>query len=83
MSCTLGPTPVPPVLPGPFTLTPPPLPPLPGPSTLCCKTVGFDPVGPLPPLPPGVSQVFNTIITAMMDAIQPYLDALPIKCPKE
>jgi len=30
-----------------------------------------------------VSQVFNVIITEMMAAIQPYLDALPIKCPKE
>lgn len=83
MSCTLGPHVDPPVLPGPYTIAPPALPPIPVDLTLCCKLVAFStPPGTLP-LPAGTSAVFNAIMTAMFGALLPYFDAIPLTCPKE
>jgi len=84
MSCELNPLPPLPVLPEPYSIAPPALPPLPD-STIgfCCRQVGFT-IPPIPiPLPPGVSTVFPAAIAAMLAAVEGYLDALPLYCPKE
>lgn len=83
MPCVIAPEPTPPVLPSPFTITPPPLPPIPLNLNLCCKIVAFVTPTPSPPFPAGVSLVMGAIIDAMMGALEPYFDAIAIKCPKE
>lgn len=84
MSCKLGPVVPLPILPAPYSIAPPALPPLPD-STLdfCCRQVGFT-IPPLPPIfPPGVTVAFPAILNAMLAAVEAYLDALPLTCPKE
>ena len=84
MSCELNPLPPPPVLPAPYSIDPPALPPLPDSSIgFCCRQVGFTVPALLPPFPPGVSAAFATAITEMLTAVEDYIDALPIACPKE
>lgn len=85
MACvTLPPFPPLPSL-GPFSLTPPALPPVNLSINFCCQLslVSFTPVIPLGPLVlavPGASVVILGINTALA-VIQAYIDAIPLDCP--
>jgi hypothetical protein len=72
-----------PTLPSPLTLTPPD----PGISfdpELCCKLLPFPVATPPISLPPAViNGATLAILTNALSAVQTYLDALPLDCPRE
>jgi len=79
----------PPVPPLPFPLTiAPTFPVVSFDAALCCKILPFPLVTPPFPLPPGtlnpaVVQAIVLSLTNAMQAIQNYIDALPLDCPFE
>lgn len=72
-----------PRLPAPLSIEPPSLPALSADVTICCKLVAFrfGPYVPLGPLVinPGVIALIN----AAADAVEGFLDAIPLECPRE
>lgn len=74
-----------PGLPAPLTIAPPTLPAIPeGDLKFCCKILEL-PVAPeLPPLPTGVLNAgVVEVLKQSIAAVQTYLDALPLDCPRE
>ncbi len=82
MKCDLTPTLPNPILGGGLTIAPT----LPTPSfsgELCCKILTFD-VAILPvPIPPLVISGVITGLHAAIEAVQTYIDQLPLRCPRE
>jgi len=73
-----------PVLPAGFSITPPDPYPKPYPPGICCQVIGFPVPSPPLPLPPFVvNPAFIAALTAAMKTVQAYVDAIPLKCPKE
>jgi hypothetical protein len=84
VGCLNVPVPVLPVLPTGFSLSPPALPALPLPVTLCCK-ITLIPTIPFPVTLPSVtvSSAFLIGVNAAMAVAQAYMDALTIPCPRD
>lgn len=73
-----------PELPFPLTIAPPETPDPGFSADLCCKILAFTIPTPPIPLPPGtVNPATAALITSNLAAVQAYLDALPLKCPRE
>ena len=73
-----------PELPGGITLAPPETPDPGFSADLCCKILQFTVPTPPIPLPPlVVNPATSAIIKTTMAAVQAYLDAIPVKCPRE
>ena len=84
MACIDLPAPTIPVLGFGLSLEPPSTPPIDFDLTLCCKIAAIHiPAFPLPLPPFTVNASTQAITDAVMDAIQQFLDALPLECPKE
>jgi hypothetical protein len=84
MACLELPVPVLPTLGLGLNIEPPTLPSFSGDLRLCCKILQFDIVPPPIPLPPLVFNAAVTVsLTAAIAAVQAYIDALPLDCPKE
>ncbi len=67
-----------------LSIAPIELPPFSGELDLCCKIVAFA-TPPIPiPLPAGTMNASVTaLLTNALNAVQAYLDALPLDCPME
>lgn len=82
MPCTPGVTLPVPTLPGGISITPT----IPDPDfdlTLCCKLLQFSPGAALPPFGIPLNPALFAAITSTLQSIQDYLDAIPLKCPRE
>lgn len=81
--------PAPPQLPTGFSISLPPLPPIPD-LNLCCQIHLADYLPPIPPLPfpttltynPAILQTINAAMVTAQSAIQAYIDSLVPECPK-
>lgn len=84
MACLNVPVPVLPVLPTGFSLSPPALPPIPLPVTLCCK-LNVLPAIPFPTTLPSVliNSTFLVAVNAALAVAQAYMDKLTIPCPRD
>ena len=85
MACICPPKPPIPVLPSPFSIPQPPLPPLPT-LAFCCQLPDIiPPIPPIPwpaPLDPATIAAINLALSQAKTAIDAYLDALPLDCPR-
>lgn len=72
-----------PTLPGPLTLTPPAAPSVSFNPQWCCKLPSYA----TPPIPPIPGVILNPavvmVLRSAIGAITGYLDAIPLKCPRE
>lgn len=83
MSCLPLPDPTLPTLPDGITLEPE-LPDLIGSPELCCKLTSFPFVTPPLPAPVGiVNPALAQLIAGAMTSLKAYVDALPLRCPKD
>lgn len=72
-----------PKLPSPLSIAPPQLPSLSADATICCKLVSFS-IAPKVPLPPiAINPAVVAAVNTAMDAVEAYLSAIPISCPRE
>ncbi len=84
MACVPIPEAPVPELPAPLTIAPPATPDPGFDAALCCKILQFTVPAPPVPLPPlVVNGPTSAIIKAALAAVQAYIDAIPVKCPRE
>jgi len=71
-----------PTLPSGITLTPP-IPSVEFDAELCCKIAQFEATAPPVSIGVALNPAIAAAITAALQGVQDYLDALPLDCPRE